>query len=55
LNWVTQGKTNPEIAIILNISVKTVGHHIEHIMSKLGVERRGGAALWAQQTLALCL
>lgn len=55
LNWVTQGKTNPEIAIILDISVKTVGHHIEHIMSKLGVERRGGAALWAQQTLALCL
>lgn len=51
LSWVTQGKTNPEIAIILNISVKTVGHHIEHIMEKLGVERRGGAALWAQQTL----
>ncbi len=51
LNWVTQGKTNPEIAIILGISVKTVGHHVEHIMSKLGVERRGGAALWAQQTL----
>jgi DNA-binding CsgD family transcriptional regulator len=51
LNWVMQGKTNPEIAIILNISVKTAGHHIEHIMEKLGVERRGGAALWAQQTL----
>lgn len=51
LNWVTQGKTNPEIAIILDISVKTVGHHIEHIMTKLGVERRGAAALWAQQTV----
>lgn len=51
LHWITQGKTNPEIAVILDISVKTVGHHIEHIMSKLGVERRGGAALWAQQTL----
>ncbi len=51
LSWVMQGKTNPEIAIILNISVKTAGHHIEHIMEKLGVERRGGAALWAQQTL----
>ncbi|XHR28614.1 MAG: response regulator transcription factor [Chthoniobacteraceae bacterium] len=54
LKWVTLGKTNPEIAIILGISVKTVGHHIEHIMSKLGVERRGGAALWAQQTLRIC-
>ncbi len=53
LSWVTQGKTNPEIAIILGISVKTVGHHVEHIMNKLGVERRGGAALWAQQTLRL--
>ena len=51
LNWLTQGKTNPEIAIILGISVKTVGHHVERIMRTLGVERRGGAALWAQQTL----
>lgn len=51
LNWIVQGKTNPEIAIILAISVKTVGHHVEHIMSKLGVERRGAAALWAHQTL----
>lgn len=51
LTWVSQGKTNPEIAIILGISVKTVGHHVEQIMSRLGVERRGGAALWAQQAL----
>lgn len=53
LNWVILGKTNPEIAIVLGISVKTVGHHVEHIMRKVGVERRGGAALWAQQVLRL--
>jgi DNA-binding CsgD family transcriptional regulator len=51
LNWVSQGKTNPEIAIILGISVKTVGHHVEHILAKLGVDRRASAALWAQQML----
>lgn len=51
LNWLSQGKTNPEMAIILGISVKTVGHHVEHILAKLGVERRASAALWAQQTL----
>jgi DNA-binding CsgD family transcriptional regulator len=53
LNWVTQAKTNSEIALILGISVRTVDHHVEHIMAKLGVERRGGAALWAQQTLRM--
>lgn len=44
LAWVTEGKTNPEIAKILNISSKTVKKHLEHVYSKLGVETRTAAA-----------
>ncbi len=51
LSWIAQGKTNPEIAIILNISTKTVAHHVERILSKIGVEGRGGAGAWAQEVL----
>jgi DNA-binding CsgD family transcriptional regulator/tetratricopeptide (TPR) repeat protein len=43
---VAQGRTNPEIAIALGISRKTVAAHIEHILDKLGVERRAGIAAW---------
>lgn len=51
LSWIAQGKTNPEIAIILNISTKTVAHHVERILSKIGVEGRGSASAWAQEVL----
>lgn len=51
LSWIMQGKTNPEIAIILCISTKTVAHHVERILAKIGVEGRGGAAAWAQEML----
>lgn len=44
LSWIMQGKTNPEIAIILSCSANTVRKHIEHILTKLGVETRGAAA-----------
>jgi len=43
--WVSQGKTNPEIATILNISPRTVEKHVEHILTKLGVENRASAAV----------
>jgi DNA-binding CsgD family transcriptional regulator/tetratricopeptide (TPR) repeat protein len=43
---VEQGRTNPEIGSDLGISRKTVAAHIEHILSKLGVERRAGIAAW---------
>ncbi len=51
LAWIAQGKTNPEIAVILDISARTVAHHVERILAKIGVEGRGSAGLWAQEIL----
>lgn len=50
LFWVSQGKTNPEIAIILGASTRTIQKHMEHIFSKLGVETRTEAARRALET-----
>jgi DNA-binding CsgD family transcriptional regulator len=47
LYWVMQGKTNEEIAIILQVSPRTVEKHLEHILVQLGVENRTAAALAA--------
>jgi DNA-binding CsgD family transcriptional regulator len=44
LAYVANGKTNPEIAIILGISRLTVKKHLEHIFQALGVETRTAAA-----------
>jgi DNA-binding CsgD family transcriptional regulator len=44
LLWVTRGKSNEEIGLILGISLGTVKKHIEHIFQKLGVESRTAAA-----------
>ncbi len=44
-----RGRSKKEIAQDLLISVKTVGAHVEHIYSKLGVTSRGGAALFAMR------
>ncbi|MGF1679159.1 MAG: helix-turn-helix transcriptional regulator [Candidatus Methylacidiphilales bacterium] len=38
--WLIQGKTNPEIATILNISTRTVEKHLENILTKMRVENR---------------
>jgi len=48
LCWVTQGKTNPEIGTILDISRRTVQKHLERIYARLGVENRTAAVgrLW---------
>lgn len=43
LEWVVQGKTNPEIGIILGISRRTVHKHLERIYCRLGVESRHAA------------
>jgi DNA-binding NarL/FixJ family response regulator len=44
LVWITRGKTNQEIAIILDFSPRTVNKHLEQIFRKLGVENRTTAA-----------
>lgn len=47
LAWVTNGKTNIEIGLILGRSPKTVQKHLEHIFEKLGVATRTAAAVRA--------
>jgi non-specific serine/threonine protein kinase len=42
-----RGLSNREIAAELSISEKTVGSHIDHIMTKLGLRSRTRIALWA--------
>jgi DNA-binding CsgD family transcriptional regulator len=44
-DWLLEGKTNSEIAIILGMSARTAEKHVEHILGKLGVENRTAAAL----------
>lgn len=52
LYWLAQGKSNPEMAIILGVSTGTVGRHLENIYPKLGLENRYAAGLMAAQLLA---
>jgi DNA-binding NarL/FixJ family response regulator len=51
LFWVSQGKTNPEIATILGIGLTTVKKHLEATFVKLGVENRTSAAALALERL----
>ena len=44
-HWIAQGKTNPEIAQLLEVSPRTIDKHVERILAKLGVENRTTAAL----------
>jgi DNA-binding CsgD family transcriptional regulator len=47
LGWIATGKSNPEIAAILGLSVRTVYKHVENMFPKLGVENRAAAMLQA--------
>ncbi|NBB80400.1 MAG: hypothetical protein GVY36_13330 [Verrucomicrobia bacterium] len=49
LHWVAMGRTNPEIAIILGISYRTVEKHLENIYRQMGVETRLAAIQFCQQ------
>jgi DNA-binding CsgD family transcriptional regulator len=50
--WLAEGKTNAEISMILNIGVRTVDKHLEHILDKLRVENRTTAAIQIVRALA---
>ena len=52
LSWLAQGKSNPEIAVILAMSEGTVKKHLEHVFEKLGVDNRNAATLVARENLA---
>jgi DNA-binding CsgD family transcriptional regulator len=45
LHWLAEGKTNPEIALILQLSPRTVHKHVEHVFRKLEVNSRHAATL----------
>ena len=52
LLWLTQGKTNGEIASILGNSESTVKKHVLEIFEKLGVETRTAASLRGLEVLS---
>jgi HD-GYP domain-containing protein (c-di-GMP phosphodiesterase class II) len=49
LRLIARGHSNREVARRLWISPKTVGHHVEHIYTKIGVTTRPAAALFAME------
>ncbi len=52
LYWMAQGKTNPEIAVILDSATNTAKKHAQNVLEKLGVETRTAAARLALEALA---
>jgi DNA-binding NarL/FixJ family response regulator len=44
LFWISEGKANHDIGIILGACTGTICKHVEHILSKLNVENRTAAA-----------
>ena len=51
MHWIAQGKSNGEIATILESSPRTVAKHVEHIFLKLKVESRIAAVTEARRML----
>lgn len=49
--WVAQGKSNGDIATILESSPRTIAKHIEHVFGKLNVESRTAAVAEARRLL----
>jgi DNA-binding CsgD family transcriptional regulator len=51
LFWISHGKSNHDIGVILGAKTATIRKHIEHIFGKLSVENRTAAAVMALETL----
>lgn len=52
LLWVSQGKSNGDIAVILGMAEKTVKKHMTHIFDKLGIEGRSAAMFTGLEALS---
>jgi DNA-binding CsgD family transcriptional regulator len=50
LLWISQGKSNHDIGVILGAKTGTICKHVEHIFAKLNVENRTCAAVVALET-----
>ena len=50
LLWISRGKSNHDIAVILGAKTGTICEHVEHIFGKLNVENRTTAAVIALET-----
>ena len=53
MHWVCEGKNNPEIAQILDVTLHTVNRHNEHIFKKLGVDNRHKAIKAVKERLGM--
>lgn len=53
LFWITQDKSDKQIASILNLSTGTVKKHVEHIYHRLGVKTRIAAVMYALKSLGM--
>jgi len=49
--WIAQGKTNDDLAIILNTSRHTIPHHVEAILGRLHLATRAEIMLCALEAL----
>lgn len=49
LRLIARGASNTAAAEKLGLSPKTVGHHVQHVYSKVGVSTRAGVAVFAMQ------
>ena len=52
LFWISQGKSNHDIGVILGAKTGTISKHVEHIFGKLNVENRTSAAVMALETFS---
>lgn len=52
LLWVAQGKSNPEIALILGAAENTIKVHLSHLFEKLGADNRHALGFIALEKLA---
>jgi DNA-binding CsgD family transcriptional regulator len=50
LFWISRGKSNHDIGVILGAKTATIRKHVEHIFAKLNVENRTAAAVTALET-----